>query len=211
MPENKNVLEICKRLEQAMPNPKSELHYTSDYTFLLAVVLSAQTTDKQVNKVVSGIFPEYNTPDHFLNLGLEKLEEKIKSIGLYKSKAKNIIALSKILKEKYDSKVPNTREELEKLPGVGRKTANVIMNALFGKPTIAVDTHVFRLSGRLGFSDGNTPLKTEADLEKIIPEKYKNNISDWLVLHGRYVCKAQKPNCKECMLNNLCPYDKKTA
>ena len=193
-----------------MPSPKSELEHMSGFTFLVAVVLSAQATDKQVNKVVSKVFPIYNTPEHFIALGEEGIREQIKSIGLYKSKAKNIFALSKILKEEYNSEIPTTREELEALPGVGRKTANVVMNELFGQPTIAVDTHVFRLSGRLGLSEGNTPLKVEADLEKIIPEKYKYHISDWLVLHGRYVCKAQKPNCTECMLKDICLHIEKT-
>ena len=209
MLEPKKIEEMCRRFEKSLPDPKSELDHSSHFTFLVAVVMSAQTTDKQVNKVVANLFPNYNTPDDFIALGVEGLQEKIKSIGLYKSKAKNIVELSKILKEKFNSEVPKTREGLESLPGVGRKTANVVLNALFNMPTIAVDTHVQRLSGRLDLSDGNNPLKIEADLEKVIPEKYKNRISDWLVLHGRYICKAQKPNCEKCMLNDLCPIAKK--
>jgi endonuclease-3 len=171
---------------------------------LIAVVLSAQTTDVQVNKVMSKLFKKYSNIDDILRLGLEGLTQEIRSIGLYRNKAKNIIALSEILKAKFDSKVPNSREDLESLPGVGRKTANVVMNSLFDKPTIAVDTHVLRLSKRLGFSQSGDPLKVEADLERIIPAAYKKSISNLLVLHGRYVCKAKKPDCQNCVLFDLC-------
>jgi endonuclease-3 len=198
------VEEICERLSQKIENPKTELKYISDYTFLIAVVLSAQTTDLQVNKTTEKLFREYNTIDDFLNLGLEKLQEQIKSIGLYKNKAKNIIELSRILKEKHNGIVPNTREELEKLPGVGRKTANVILNHLFNISAIAVDTHVLRVSKRLDLTDSNNPLKVEADLEKIIPECYKRYIGNLIVLHGRYTCKAKKPLCEKCVLKDLC-------
>ncbi|MDR2157856.1 MAG: endonuclease III [Holosporaceae bacterium] len=198
------VEEICRRLEASINEPKSELNYASDYTFLVAVVLSAQTTDVQVNKVTSRLFEKCKTADDVLNMGLERLTDEIRSIGLYRNKAKNIIELSKILKLKFNSKVPDTREDLESLPGVGRKTANVVLNALFGKSTIAVDTHVLRLSKILEFSRANDPLKVEKDLEKLIPSAYKKNISNLLVLHGRYVCKAQKPKCRDCVLFDLC-------
>ncbi|MDR0677817.1 MAG: endonuclease III [Holosporaceae bacterium] len=198
--------EICKRLAASIPSPHSELRCISDYTFLIAVVLSAQTTDVQVNKVTSVFFKKYKSVDDVLNLGLTELEKEIRSIGLYKTKAKHIIELSKIIKERFTSKVPHSREELESLPGVGRKTANVIMNVLFNAPEIAVDTHVVRLSGRLGFSNKKNPLEIEKDLHKIIPEDYKRTISNLLVLHGRYTCKAQKPDCENCVLKDLCSY-----
>lgn len=203
--QNKEIAEeICKRLSKQIPNPKSELSHISDYTFLIAVVMSAQTTDVQVNRVTKILFKEYPTIDDILCLGQEKLQEKIKSIGFYKNKAKHIIELSKILKEKYSGKVPNDREALEGLPGVGRKTANVILNTLFDEKTIAVDTHVLRLSNRLGFSNSNDPRKVEEDLEKIIPDKYKANISNLLVLFGRYTCKAQCPQCEKCLMQDVC-------
>lgn len=199
------IKEICQRLSNERKNPKSELIYCSNYEFLVAVVLSAQATDVQVNKVTTNLFNKYKTIDDILALGEQGLQEQIKSIGLYKNKAKHIIAFSKILKEKYNSAVPDNREILENLPGVGRKSANVVLNTLFNKPTIAVDTHVLRLSKRLDLSDGgNNPLKVEKDLECIIPEKYKPIISDLLVLHGRYICKAKKPLCKQCVLQDLC-------
>ncbi|GHT92824.1 endonuclease III [Alphaproteobacteria bacterium] len=198
------VEEICKRLSESFPNPKTELEYISDYTFLISVVLSAQTTDIQVNKVTSKLFEKYKTIDDILELGLDNLLEEIKSIGLYKRKAANIIALSAILKEKHNGVVPNDRESLEELPGVGRKTANVVMNTLYNAPAIAVDTHVLRVSGRLELSNSSNPLKVEADLEEIIPDIYKTNISNLLVLHGRYVCKAKKPSCSSCILKDVC-------
>jgi endonuclease-3 len=172
--------------------------------FLVAVVLSAQTTDVQVNKVTSVLFKKYRTADDILNLGADGLAAEIRSIGLYKSKAGYIIGFSKILKEKFDSKVPNSREDLESLPGVGRKSANVILNTLFDAPTIAVDTHVLRLSKRLGLSENVDPRKVEDDLEKIIPDIYKKKISNFLILHGRYICKAKKPHCDSCVLAELC-------
>ncbi len=198
------ISEICRRLLDSCPNPKTELSYISHYTFLIAVVLSAQSTDVQVNKVTTELFKKYRTIDDILKLGLEGLRENIKSIGLYKNKAKNIIALSEILKEKYNGVVPSNREDLEKLPGVGRKTANVVLNSLFGEGVIAVDTHVFRVSRRLGLSDGSNPHKVEEDLEKIVPGEYKGCIGNLLVLHGRYICKAKKPDCEKCVLNDLC-------
>lgn len=198
------VEEICEKLFQNCKNPVSELHYGSDYAFLIAVVMSAQTTDVQVNKVTYKLFQKYDTIDKILSLGEEGLREKIKSIGLFKNKAKNIIALSRILREKFHSIVPHNREDLESLPGVGRKSANVVLNTLFNKDVIAVDTHVLRISKRLGFSESTDPKKVEADLEKIIPQKYKRNISNLIVLHGRYTCKAKKPLCHICIINNFC-------
>lgn len=200
------VEKICEILMQNCEDPKSELHYSSDYEFLIAVVMSAQTTDVQVNKVTKELFKEYNSIDKILSLGEDGLQEKIKTIGLYKNKAKNIIALSKILKEKYNGKVPDDRDALESLPGVGRKSANVVLNTLFNRPTIAVDTHVLRLSKRLGFTESNNPKKVEEDLERIVLDKYKCYISDLLVLHGRYICKAKKPSCSNCVIRGLCNY-----
>lgn len=195
---------------QNCENPASELEYRSDYEFLVAVVMSAQTTDVQVNKATKTLFSEYNSIDKILGLGEDRLREKIKTIGLYKNKAKNIIALSRILKEKYGSKVPHNRDALESLPGVGRKSANVVLNTLFNEPTIAVDTHVLRLSKRLGLSESDNPKKVEEDLEKIIPDKYKRYISNLLVLHGRYICKAKNPTCNKCAIRNLCAHQKET-
>ncbi|MDR3180115.1 MAG: endonuclease III [Holosporaceae bacterium] len=200
------IEEICQRLSRSFPDAKTELNYVSDYMFLVSVVLSAQSTDVQVNKVTAKLFQKCRTVDDMLALGLNNLLEEIKSIGLYRRKAENIMALSHILKEKYDGFVPRNREDLEKLPGVGRKTANVIRNILFDEPAIAVDTHVLRLSGRLGLSGEKNPLKVEMDLEKIIPDAHKKNISNMLVLHGRYVCKAQKPDCSHCNLRDLCEW-----
>ncbi len=200
-----NVEEICRILSETIVSPKSELKSFSDYSFLMAVVMSAQTTDVQVNKVTERLFEKYKTIDDFLNLGEENLAREISSIGLYRNKAKNIIGLLKILKEKYNGHVPNSREALESLPGVGRKSANVVLNELFDQPTIAVDTHVLRLTNIMGISTSNSPVQVEKDLERVIPEKYKKNISNYLVLHGRYVCKARKPNCENCQISKICP------
>jgi endonuclease-3 len=205
--EKTRVNEICKKLFLQSPDPVTELDYISEYTFLIAVVLSAQTTDIQVNKVTSALFAKYKTIDDILNLGLEKLRDEIRTIGLYKNKAKYIIELSKILKTQCGSQIPRDRAQLEKLPGVGRKTANVILNTLFDMNTIAVDTHVLRVGNRLGLSCGKTPLKVEQELEEIIPQKYKKHISNMLVLHGRYVCKAKKPTCNDCVINDLCNWN----
>jgi endonuclease-3 len=198
------VEEICRRLSASIENPASELIHASEYEFLVAVVLSAQTTDVQVNKVTEKLFRRRRSMDDVLNLGLEGLQREIRSIGLYRNKAKNILALTKMLKEKFNSIVPDSPEELESLPGVGRKTANVVLSNLFHKPAIAVDTHVLRLSKRLGLSDGKTPLKVEEDLNAAIPADYKKDISNLLVLHGRYTCKAQRPKCSVCVLRDLC-------
>lgn len=199
-----HVKEICEIFAQTIESPRSELENFSDYYFLIAVVMSAQTTDVQVNKVINKLYERYSTIDDLINLGEENLAKEISSIGLYRNKAKNVIALLKILKEKFNGRVPNSREDLESLPGVGRKSANVVLNELFHQPTIAVDTHVFRLCHRIGFSQGNTPEQVEKDLEKIIPEKYKPDISNFLVLHGRYVCKARNPDCENCKISRFC-------
>jgi len=204
MPKN-SIEEICRIFSETIVFPKSELKSFSDYSFLMAVVMSAQTTDVQVNKVTDRLFKKYNTIDDFLNLGEENLAKEISSIGLYRNKAKNIIGLLKILKEKYNGRVPNSREALESLPGVGRKSANVVLNELFDQPTIAVDTHVLRLTNIMGISTSNNPIQVEKDLEKVIPDKYKKNISNYLVLHGRYVCKARKPDCEHCQISKVCP------
>lgn len=198
------VERICEVLSRSIPHPETELSYLSDYTFLIAVILSAQTTDVQVNKVTSRLFTKYKTIDDFLALGEERLALEIKSIGLFKSKARNIILMSKQLKEKFNSQVPRNREDLESLAGVGRKTANVVLNTLFGLATIAVDTHVLRLSKILELSNGNSPLKVEEDLQRTIPPRFQRQISNLLVLHGRYICKARTPNCKQCVLSHLC-------
>lgn len=200
-----NIEKICRILSETIVFPKSELKSFSDYSFLMAVVMSAQTTDVQVNKVTDKLFKKYKTIDDFLNLGEENLAKEISSIGLYRNKAKNIIGLLKILKEKYDGHVPNSREALESLPGVGRKSANVVLNELFDQPTIAVDTHVLRLTNIMGISTSNNSVQVEKDLERVIPEKYKKNISNYLVLHGRYVCKARKPDCEHCQISKICP------
>jgi endonuclease-3 len=204
---NERIEQICARLAAAIQNPGSELHYSSGYHFVVAVVLSAQTTDTQVNKATASLFAKCKTIDDILDLEFEGLCAEIKSIGLYRNKAKFILELSKILKEKHNSQIPQERDQLEKLPGIGRKSANVILNTLFGQSAIAVDTHVLRLSKRLGLSAGaDNPVKVERDLEAVIPEKYKKHISNLLVLHGRYVCKAKNPDCNTCILRDLCSF-----
>lgn len=204
MPKS-NIEKICEIFSKTIVSPKSELKSFSDYSFLMAVVMSAQTTDVQVNKVTDKLFKKYKTIDDFLKLGEKNLAKEISSIGLYRSKSKNIIGLLRILKEKYNGRVPNSREALESLPGVGRKSANVVLNELFNQPTIAVDTHVLRLTNIMGISTSNNPVQVEKDLEKLIPEKYKKNISNYLVLHGRYVCKARNPDCECCQISDICP------
>lgn len=209
MPKNNDnvqihVKEICEIFSQTIESPRSELENFSDYYFLIAVVMSAQTTDVQVNKVINKLYEKYPAIDDLIKLGEENLAKEISSIGLYRNKAKNVIALLKILKEKFNGHVPNSREDLESLPGVGRKSANVVLNELFHQPTIAVDTHVFRLCHRIGLSQGNTPDQVEKDLEKIIPERYKPDISNFLVLHGRYICKARNPDCENCKISRFC-------
>ncbi len=198
------ILEIMEIFNQRDPNPKCELNYTNAYTLLVAVVLSAQSTDKGVNKATEELFRIADTPQKMLSLGLEKLKTYIKTIGLYNNKAKNIIALSEELVKNHQGIVPEDRNILETLPGVGRKTANVVLNVWFNQPTLAVDTHVMRISHRLNLSDGKTPLKVEEDLLKVLPQNYVKNANHWLVLFGRYICKAQKPDCANCPLQKFC-------
>lgn len=204
MRSKKEALEIMKIFRQRDPNPRCELNYVNAYTLLVAVVLSAQSTDKGVNKATETLFKIVDTPQKMIDLGLEKLKEHIKTIGLYNNKAKNIIALSNELVAKYNGIVPDNREQLESLAGVGRKTANVVLNVWFNQPTLAVDTHVLRISHRLDFSHGKTPLEVEKDLIKLLPEDDIKNTNHWLVLFGRYICKAQKPDCLNCPISDYC-------
>lgn len=189
---------------QKDPNPRCELDYKNAFTLLVAVVLSAQSTDKGVNKATKALFEVADTPQKMADLGLDNLKNYIKTIGLYNNKAKNIISLSQDLVEKYNGEVPQDREALERLAGVGRKTANVVLNVWFNEPTLAVDTHVMRISHRLDFSFGKTPLEVEKDLLKVLPENYIKNANHWLVLFGRYICKAQKPDCENCPIATYC-------
>ena len=200
---------IFTLLKKNTPNPTTELIYHSSFELLISVILSAQTTDIAVNKVTKKLFKIANTPLLLSNLKVDKIEKLINAIGLYKNKAKNIKATSSILLEKFNGEVPSTREELESLPGVGRKTANVILNTLFKKPVIAVDTHIFRLANRINIAPAKTPLTVERRLTKLIPNEFLIDSHHLLILHGRYVCKAIKPQCSECVINNLCEYKKK--
>lgn len=207
--DSKTINFIFEQLQKAYPNPQIELNFTNHYTLLVAVVLSAQTTDKGVNKATEKLFQTVQTPQDMIDLGEEGLKNHIRTIGLYNAKAKNVILLSQILIDRFGGQVPNTREDLESLPGVGRKTANVVLNAAFGQPTIAVDTHIFRVSNRLKLGQGKTPLAVEQALNKNLPEIYKKSAHYLLILHGRYRCKALKPLCVDCPLNGVCSYDKK--
>jgi endonuclease-3 len=198
------------RLAAHTPEPKTELAYINPYTLLVAVVLSAQATDKGVNKATAPLFRIADTPHKMVKLGEAKLIEYIKTIGLYRNKAKNVIALSKALIEQHGGEVPREREALEALPGVGRKTANVVLNVAFGQRTIAVDTHIFRVANRTGLAPGKTPLDVERGLERVVPEKYKLHAHHWLILHGRYTCVARKPLCPVCVVQDLCRYKDKT-
>lgn len=202
--------EIFRRLKANNPKPATELNYRTPFELLVAVVLSAQATDVGVNKATARLFPIANTPQAILELGEAGLKRYIKTIGLFNSKAKNIVKLCRILLERHGGRVPRTREALEALPGVGRKTANVILNTTFGEPTIAVDTHIFRVANRTGLAPGRTPLEVEKKLMKFVPEEYRKDAHHWLILHGRYVCKARKPNCPECGIADLCEYRDKT-
>jgi len=202
--------EFFARLKKAIPEPKTELQSVNPYTLLVAVVLSAQATDKGVNKATENLFKLADTPQKMVALGEAKLTEYIKTIGLYRGKAKNIIALSKLLIERHGGEVPHTREELEALPGAGRKTANVVLNVAFGQKTIAVDTHIFRVSNRTGLAPGKNVLEVELKLEKKVPDKYKLHAHHWLILHGRYTCIARKPLCPTCVVRDLCRYKDKT-
>ncbi len=203
--------EFFRRLAAERPAPKGELEHIDPYTLLVAVVLSAQATDKGVNKATGPLFKVADTPEKMLKLGEARLRNYIKTIGLFNSKAKNVIKLSDILVREHGGKVPADREALEKLPGVGRKTANVVLNIAFGQPTIAVDTHIFRLCNRTGLAPGKTPLAVEQALEKIVPDTYKLHAHHWLILHGRYVCKARKPDCPACVVRDLCAFKGKTT
>ncbi len=205
------VDELFRRLAKERPDPRSELHYINPYTLLVAVVLSAQATDAGVNKATEALFKRVTTPAEMLALGEAGLRDYIRTIGLFNTKAKNVIALSRILIEQYGGEVPLDREKLQALPGVGRKTANVVLNVAFGQNTIAVDTHIFRVANRTGLAPGKTPLDVELKLEKVVPEKYRRHAHHWLILHGRYVCKARKPDCPTCILRDLCRYKAKTT
>lgn len=204
MRKKSEILEIMEIFNHENPNPQCELNFSNAYTLLVAVVLSAQTTDKGVNRATAELFKIADTPQKMLELGEQKLISHIRTIGLFNNKAKNIISLSRELAERFNGEVPETRKELETLAGVGRKTANVVLNVWYKKPTLAVDTHVMRISHRLGFSEGKTPLAVELDLLKVLPEKYVINANHWLVLFGRYVCKAQKPECQKCPVASYC-------
>jgi len=202
--------EFFRRLKAHTPEPKTELQYVNPFTLLVAVVLSAQATDKGVNKATAPLFQKVRTPEQMVALGEEKLADAIKTIGLYKGKAKNVIALSKILIEQHHGRVPKEREALEALPGVGRKTANVVLNVAFGEPTIAVDTHIFRVANRTGLAPGKDVLAVELALEKIVPQEYRLHAHPWLILHGRYTCVARKPLCPTCVVRDLCRFKDKT-
>ena len=206
-----NIVEMFSRLRELDPHPTTELAYTTPFELLVAVVLSAQATDVGVNKATKKLYPMANTPQAILKLGEEKLKKYISTIGLFNGKAKNVIALSRILVEQYGGEVPDTREALEALPGVGRKTANVVLNTAFGHPTIAVDTHIFRVSNRTGLAPGKDVRAVEDKLEKNVPAEFKQDAHHWLILHGRYVCKARKPECPRCVIRDLCAYKHKTV
>ena len=203
-PDPKRVEEIFRRFAAANPEPKGELEYANPFTLLVAVVLSAQATDAGVNKATRGLFKVAGTPRRMLTLGEAGVQEHIRTIGLYRNKARNVIALSERLLAEHGGEVPRERAALEALPGVGRKTANVVLNIAFGEPTLAVDTHVFRVAHRLKLAEGKTPLDVELGLIKVVPEKYMRHAHHWLILHGRYVCQARKPRCDMCIVNDLC-------
>jgi endonuclease-3 len=202
--------EIFRRLQAANPNPTTELHYSSPYELLVAVVLSAQATDKSVNQATAELFRQFNTPEKMVKLGVARLEPFIRTIGLYRTKAKNVVALSKILVEEHGAEVPAGREALERLPGVGRKTASVVLNTAFGQPAVAVDTHIFRVANRTAIAPGENPLEVEQKLLKFTPPEFLKNAHHWLILHGRYVCLARKPGCPQCLIRDLCEYKQKT-
>ena len=205
------VHELFRRFAAADPDPKGELEHSNPFTLLVAVVLSAQATDAGVNKATRALFAAADTPQKMLALGEDRVREHVKSIGLFRTKARNVILLSEQLIARYGGEVPKDRDALETLPGVGRKTANVVMNVAFGEPTMAVDTHVLRVSNRIGLSAGKTPLEVEADLLRIIPPEYGVPAHHWLILHGRYTCKARAPSCPTCLVRDLCRYPAKTG
>lgn len=203
--------EFFRRLKSVMPEPKTELDYSSPFELLIAVILSAQATDVGVNRATRKLYPVANTPQAIFDLGEEGLKSYIRTIGLYNTKAENIIKTCRILLDQHGGEVPRDRKSLEALPGVGRKTANVVLNTAFGEPTIAVDTHIFRVSNRTGLAPGKTPLQVELKLLKVVPDEFKLDAHHWLILHGRYTCKARKPNCPECIVRDLCRFRDKTV
>ena len=205
------VEEAFRRFAKANPAPKGELQHINPYTLLVAVVLSAQATDAGVNKATPALFAAADTPEKMVALGEEKVRDLIKTIGLYRNKAKNVVELSRRLVAEHGGKVPREREALEALPGVGRKTANVVLNIAFGEPTIAVDTHIFRVGNRTNMAPGLTPFEVELNLNKVVPDKYKLHAHHWLILHGRYTCVARRPLCEKCIINDLCRWPEKTA
>jgi endonuclease-3 len=209
MMKKENIAELFKRLKKHNPNPTTELKYNSPFELLIAVILSAQATDKGVNRATSELFSVANTPEAILALKERGLKKYIKTIGLFNTKAKNIIKTCKILNEQYNNRVPEDRHALESLPGVGRKTANVILNTAFGHPTIAVDTHIFRVSNRTGLAPGKTVLEVEKKLLQVVPARYKKDAHHWLILHGRYTCIARKPRCGSCVIEDLCEFKDK--
>ena len=206
-----DVVEVFRRFAAADPEPKGELDYTKPFTLLVAVVLSAQATDAGVNKATPALFAKADTPEKMVALGEAEIAELIRTIGLFRTKARNIVALSRKLVAEHGGKVPRSRKALEALPGVGRKTANVVMNVAFGQPTIAVDTHIFRVCNRTGLAPGRDPLAVEQRLERVVPDRSKRHAHHWLILHGRYVCKARKPDCRGCLIADLCGYPDKSA
>ena len=201
--------EIFERWRRANPHPTTELRYSTPFELLVAVILSAQATDRGVNRATEGLFAVANTPQALLDLGLEGLKSHIRSIGLYNAKAENILRTCRILVERHGGQVPREREALEALPGVGRKTANVLLNTAFGEPTIAVDTHIFRVANRTGIAPGRTPLAVEKRLMEVVPMEFRRDAHHWMILHGRYVCTARAPRCGECLIADLCEYDEK--
>ena len=206
-----HVEEFFRRLAERLPDPRGELEFLSPFTLLVAVVLSAQATDASVNKATPALFAVADTPEKMVALGEARIQNHIRTIGLYRTKAKNLVKLSQMLIAEHGGEVPRTREALQRLPGVGRKTANVVLNVAFGEPTIAVDTHIFRVGNRTGLARGKTPEVVEERLEKVVPARYKLHAHHWLILHGRYVCMARKPNCPGCIVRDLCAFKAKTT
>ena len=204
-----NAAEFYLRLREEKPTPRTELYFTNPFTLVVAVALSAQATDEGVNKATTKLFAVADTPEKMATLGEKAIGDYVKTIGLWRNKAKNVAALSQMLLDEFDGEVPNDRDALERLPGVGRKTANVVMNVAFGAPTIAVDTHIFGISNRSGLAPGKTPLEVELALEKATPKEYLLDAHHWLILHGRYICKARKPNCSQCIVEDLCGFKDK--
>lgn len=211
MKKSVEIHEIFSRFQAANPKPATELKHQTPFELLIAVILSAQATDKGVNKATAQLFPAANTPQEILDLGEEGLKHYIKTIGLFNSKAKNILRTCRLLLERHDGQVPNDRNALEALAGVGRKTANVILNTAFGHPVIAVDTHIFRVANRIGLAPGKTPRQVEDALTRVVPDKFKHDAHHWLILHGRYTCTARNPHCQRCLINDLCDYYQKIA